>query len=368
MDLAFFIIGLPLIIIIIALMFLLTARRNKNFALEVRRELATARQTGSKARARIVALQRAEVHRFYKQNLTTFKFLLEVFPGDLQPAFTASPVWELEAEAISRLQVGAMVSVIFDRANQRRIFPETPGVHYFQSNQHAYLGIENDFDAQEIVAVSQVQNAPPLASFAPAPNTIYRRRSQTVLFGLPLWEFAFNVVNKKGRMRHVKQAKARAIIAVGDSATGVIAIGGFAKGLISVGQFSFGLISFGCFSVGLLSGGLFGVGLLSLGVFGLGLLTVGAAFSVGYAAIGLLPVYARYEFGKDYQSPELLYVYEILKTLSGLSDLQISNAAAVGFIVLLILSFGFLVISFVAQIIAVQILKPNDNRLESPAY
>jgi hypothetical protein len=86
-----------------------------------------------------------------------------------------------------------------------------------------------------------------LAAPAQKPQTIYRKRSARRLFGLPLWEVAFNVANKKGNMRYLRQAKARAIVAVGDHATGVIAIGGFAKGLVAVGQLSLGLVSFGLF-------------------------------------------------------------------------------------------------------------------------
>ena len=116
---------------------------------------------------------------------------------------------------------------------------------------------EEEYEPEKIIAAS-----PQLPPQAPLKNTIYRKRSKTVLFGLPLWEAAFNLINKKGRMRFVKSAKARAIIAVGDFATCVIAIGGTTKGLISIGQFSFGLVSFGICSIGLLSVGVFGLGLL----------------------------------------------------------------------------------------------------------
>lgn len=373
MDLTPIAIGIPLSVAIIVAALLLASRGNKNFAVKRNREVSKARQTGGAARARIIDLRCAEVQRFRRQNLTTFKFLLEVFPSDSQPVFTASVVWELEPAAINALPIGATVPVIFDRANLRKVFPETAGAHYFQENQHAFLGIENEFKPEEIVAFERTRKARnellsnhELAAYAPAPNTIYRKRSETKIFGLPLWEVAFNLINKKGRTRYVKSAKARAIFAIGDSATGFIAIGNSARGLIAVGKFSVGLISFGIFSIGILAVGIFGLGLLSLGIFGGGLLTVGAAFGGGYVVIGLLPFYAKYEFGKDFQSPELLAVYENLKVWSGIGDAQFEQIAAAAFITFLIISGAFFIALFVAQHLAIQMLEPNDNRLESP--
>jgi hypothetical protein len=376
MDWTFFVIGIPLSVTIIVGMLLLAARGNKKFVLEQEQELRAARQMGGAARARIVDWRCAEVQRYRRQNLTTFKLLLEVFPLDLQPAFTAGVVWELEPAAVNALQRGAFLPVIFDRANLRRIFPDTPGAHYFQENQHAYLGIENDFQPEEIVAASvvwqqqalpqQMLHQPHLAAYAPAPNTIYRKRSQKTLFGLPLWEVAFNLIRKKKkRVRYVKQAKARAIIAIGDSATGVIAIGSFAKGLISVGNFSLGLLSFGGFSLGLLSGGVFGVGLIGIGIFGVGLFSIGL-MGGGYASFGAM-VLASYPYDRFYKSPEMTEIYELFKTLTGMSDSGLEHTFGYGFLAFCAFSFVFSVVLMFAQVIVVQLLEPNDNRLESPA-
>jgi hypothetical protein len=279
---------------------------------------------------------------------------LEIFPDDRQPAFSATAIWEIMPAAGGAVRAGALLRVTIDRENLRRVFPEIAGVDYSQRFQDRLLFIENDFPPA----------APGLAPEAPKRNTIYRKRSKTVLFGLPLWEAAFNVVNKNGRHRHVKAARARAVIAVGDSATGVVAIGGFAKGVVAIGHFSFGVVSCGTFAVGLLGIGLFGVGLLAAGLISGGLASAGG-LAGGFAAVGLL-VAAPYGFSLAFQSPEMLAAYELLKFFSGLSDRALDYTVGYAATAYFFSCWIAFILSFVARILLVRHLRPNDNRLESP--
>jgi hypothetical protein len=64
-----------------------------------------------------------------------------------------------------------------------------------------------------------------------------RRRSKTMVGGWPLWEIAVGPDLERGQMR----GHAKAIIAIGDMATGVVAIGGLAGGVIAFGGLSLGL-------------------------------------------------------------------------------------------------------------------------------
>jgi hypothetical protein len=218
----------------------------------------------------------------------------------------------------------------------------------------------DEYEPEKVIAAS-----PQLAPQAPLENNIYRKRSKTVLFGLPLWEVAVNTISRKGRMRYVKSAKARAIVAIGDSATGVIAIGGSAKGLISLGQFSVGLVSFGIFSIGLFSGGVFGLGLIGIGMFGVGLLSVGL-MSGGYASVGGL-VIAQHPYGQFDKTPEMTQLYELLKMMTGMTDLSLANTFAVILLCICAVSFAFFFVSMFGQLAAIHLLEPNDNRLESPS-
>jgi hypothetical protein len=320
-------------------------------------ELTQARESGFWARARIVDFRRA-THQS-SSVFPIFKLLLEVFPNDSQETFSTGVVWEVEPQAIGAITRGNVIPVRVNRRNLRCVFPEIPGAYYSQRYQFASLMLEEEYEPEKIIAAS-----PQLAPQAPLENNIYRKRSKTVLFGLPLWEVAFNLISRKGRMRYVKSAKARAIIAIGDSATGVIAIGGSAKGLISFGQFSFGLVSFGIFSIGLLSLGVFGLGLIGIGMFGVGLLSAGL-MSGGYASVGGL-VIARHPYGQFDKSPEMIQLYELLKTLTGMTDLALENTFAVVLLCICAVTAAFFFVSMFGQLAAIYLLAPNDNRLESP--
>jgi len=119
---------------------------------------------------------------------------------------------------------------------------------------------------KEIAALRQVQSG----------RTV-RRRSEASLLGLPVWEIAVGPDLERGERR----GHARAIIAIGDIATGWLAIGGFARGIIALGGCAVGGVSLGLFGA---LGGL-AVGTIALGGAAIGLVALGGG-AVGYVAIG----------------------------------------------------------------------------------
>lgn len=108
-----------------------------------------------------------------------------------------------------------------------------------------------------------------------------RRTSQTLVWGLPLWEISCGPDAARGE-RH---GYARAVFAIGDQADGLVAIGGIARGGLTIGGISAGVISIGGLSFSLLAA----LGGVALAPFVLGGVAIGGA-SLGGVAIG---VYAR---------------------------------------------------------------------------
>jgi hypothetical protein len=93
-----------------------------------------------------------------------------------------------------------------------------------------------------------------------------RKRSQLMIFGLPLVDIAFGPDLQTGE-RH---GSARGLVAIGDQARGGIAVGGAAFGLIAVGGSAVGVVAVGGACLGV-----FAVGGLALGAVALGGLSVG---------------------------------------------------------------------------------------------
>lgn len=109
-----------------------------------------------------------------------------------------------------------------------------------------------------------------------------RRQSKTTIAGLPLWAIASGPDPARGEMR----GHAKAIIAIGDMATGVLAIGGLARGVIAFGGLAAGVISAGGLAIGLaLAGGGAAVGGVALGGGALGGVAIGGG-AVGRYAMG----------------------------------------------------------------------------------
>lgn len=127
-----------------------------------------------------------------------------------------------------------------------------------------------------------------------------RKRSKATIFGLPLYEIALGPDPESGEAR----GNAKAIIAIGDIATGVLALGGFAQGGLAIGGMALGLFSLGGCSVGLVAavGGL-AVGSIAVGGCAIGLVAIGGA------AIG------QYTAGAEGVSPELTEAFNTMKML-----------------------------------------------------
>ena len=107
-----------------------------------------------------------------------------------------------------------------------------------------------------------------------------RYTSSITVFGLPLVQIAFGPHGDEPRGR------ARAIVAIGDLATGWLAIGGRAIGLIAAGGMALGLLTFGGLSVGVLGavGGM-SLGGVAIGGWAVGVVAQGGG-AVGYYAEG----------------------------------------------------------------------------------
>ena len=132
-----------------------------------------------------------------------------------------------------------------------------------------------------------------------------RRRAETGMFGLPWYEVALGPNPELGERR----GHARAIVAIGDMATGVIAIGGMARGVVALGGLAMGLFTFGGCSIGLLAavGGL-AVGGLAIGGCAIGLVAIGGA-AIGYYAIGGGAI-GQYVMTDDRQDPQAVQFFQ----------------------------------------------------------
>jgi hypothetical protein len=109
-----------------------------------------------------------------------------------------------------------------------------------------------------------------------------RRRASWGIGNLPMWEVAVGPDPAKGEGR----GHARAVLAVGDIATGFVAVGGWARGVVALGGLATGLLSLGGLSLGVLVavGGL-AIGTLALGGGAVGKVAVGGG-AVGEYACG----------------------------------------------------------------------------------
>lgn len=109
-----------------------------------------------------------------------------------------------------------------------------------------------------------------------------RNRSEWEVAGLPFYEVAIGPDPSRGQLR----GHAKAILALGDMATGVVAVGGWARGVFAIGGLATGLFGMGGLSIGVLAavGGL-AIGGLALGGGAVGGVAVGGG-AFGYYACG----------------------------------------------------------------------------------
>jgi len=109
-----------------------------------------------------------------------------------------------------------------------------------------------------------------------------RRRASWGIGNLPMYEVAVGPDLSKGEVR----GHAKAVVAVGDIATGFVAVGGWARGVVALGGLATGLFSFGGLSVGAVvaAGGL-AIGTAAFGGAAVGVVAIGGG-AVGEYACG----------------------------------------------------------------------------------
>jgi hypothetical protein len=110
-----------------------------------------------------------------------------------------------------------------------------------------------------------------------------RRRSASLVGNIPLWEIAIGPDLAAGEAR----GHAKAILALGDIATGFVALGGWARGGLAIGGLATGLFSIGGLSVGALvaAGGL-AIGGAAFGGGAVGMVAIGGGAAGEYACGG----------------------------------------------------------------------------------
>jgi hypothetical protein len=141
---------------------------------------------------------------------------------------------------------------------------------------------------KRLAILEDTTSAPPVSLARRRLRRSVRRRSEAELFGLPLWEVALGPDLEQGQ----RCGHAKAILAMGDIATGVFAMGGLARGLFACGGVALGGFTFGGVSLGLivaLGGVAIGLG-FSAGGLAVGTIAIGGAavglFSIGGLAVG----------------------------------------------------------------------------------
>jgi len=104
-----------------------------------------------------------------------------------------------------------------------------------------------------------------------------RRRASWGIGNLPFWEVAVGPDPGRGETR----GHAKAVVAVGDIATGFVAVGGWARGVVALGGLATGLLSLGGLSIG----ALVAVGGLAIGSVAFGGAAAGKV-AIGGGAVG----------------------------------------------------------------------------------
>jgi hypothetical protein len=109
-----------------------------------------------------------------------------------------------------------------------------------------------------------------------------RKRASWGIGDWPFYEIALGPDLSRGEWR----GHAKAVIAIGDMATGVLAVGGLSRGVVAIGGLAAGFLSLGGLSIGILGavGGL-AIGSLALGGGAIGGVAIGGG-AAGYYACG----------------------------------------------------------------------------------
>ena len=138
----------------------------------------------------------------------------------------------------------------------------------------------------------------------PVPFRGVRKRSQTTIWGWPLYEIATGPDPERGEIR----GHARGIIAIGDIPTGLLALGGGARGFLAIGGGATGVIAIGGGAVGIVALGGAAFGLLAFGGAAIGMVAFGGG-ACGYYACGGEAI-GQYVLSSTKQSPEAVQFFQ----------------------------------------------------------
>lgn len=131
-----------------------------------------------------------------------------------------------------------------------------------------------------------------------------RKRSETTILGLPLYDIATGPDPKRGEIR----GHARGIIAIGDVATGFVALGGMARGFFAIGGGAIGIVAVGGGAIGFVALGGGAIGLLALGGAAIGFVAFGGG-AFGYYACGGR-AFGKYVLSAAEQNPEAIRFFQ----------------------------------------------------------
>jgi hypothetical protein len=107
---------------------------------------------------------------------------------------------------------------------------------------------------------------------------------------------------------HEARGHARAVIAIGDIATGLVALGGIARGGIALGGLAMGGIALGGCAIGLVGFGGLALAYLAVGGLAIGYAAVGG-LAVGVYAMGGA-VFGKYVIGPLHRDPRAVEFFE----------------------------------------------------------
>lgn len=190
----------------------------------------------------------------------------------------------------------------------------------------------------------------PVVEVLQRPGTLIvgrRYKSQTRVFGVPLVQIAFG---PDGEERY---GRARAIIAIGDFATGVLAIGGFTCGVISMGGVSAGVVSVGGLAVGGFAFAGLAVGLLAFaglalggvaaGGIALGYVVVSAGIGIGWFVRAGMAI-GPHAVGSNVRSPEAIEFFDRMGWLFGRTPMSFPFVGWTAVAVISVAVVAFLVV------------------------
>ncbi|MFM7115683.1 MAG: hypothetical protein ACKOAH_07295 [Pirellula sp.] len=141
-----------------------------------------------------------------------------------------------------------------------------------------------------------------------------RKRSKTVICGLPLYDIATGPDPDRGEIR----GHARGIIAIGDIATGFLALGGMARGFFAIGGGAIGVVAMGGGAIGLVALGGGAIGLLAFGGAAIGVVAFGGG-ACGYYACGG-GAFGKYVMSATEQNPEAIRFFK--SWIPGIEDMM----------------------------------------------